>query len=86
MKPEGLKEEGLKTTHPTLNHPSPEGWWDFVFLINQKGFELVTNLVNFAKGENKDLFVHDIDSCVKILSKLGYEYQQASSRSEEQSC
>ena len=30
--PRGLKIERLKTKHryPTLNHPSPEGWWDFV--------------------------------------------------------
>ena len=28
--PRGLKIERLKTKHryPTLNHPSPEGWWD----------------------------------------------------------
>ena len=28
LKPEGLKRRGVENRHPTLDHPSPEGWWD----------------------------------------------------------
>ena len=28
LKPEGLKRRGVENRHSTLNHPSPEGWWD----------------------------------------------------------
>ena len=29
LKPEGLKRRGVENRYTTLNHPSPEGWWDF---------------------------------------------------------
>ena len=29
LKPEGLKRRGVEKRYTTLNHPSPEGWWDF---------------------------------------------------------
>ena len=28
LKPEGLKRRGVEYRYTTLNHPSPEGWWD----------------------------------------------------------
>ena len=34
LKPEGLKRRGVENRHTTLNHPSPEGWWDYyIYLV-----------------------------------------------------